>query len=469
MTRAAAPPAPDRGDREFLGHPLGLSVLFGTEMGERFCYYGMRAILTYYMVQYLFLGDRPDHVIGYATLKSLFESVSGPLGVQPLAARVYGLFTAGTYLTGIAGGAIADRVLGQRFSVIIGAVTMAVGEFLLTDQRLFLIGLFVLVTGNGFFKPNIATQVGGLYRRGDARIDRAYSIFYVGINLGGFLAPIVTGFVAHMMPGEPRWNYGFMAAGVGMLVSLAIFLAGQPALPPDVRRRRLAAEGAGASGTLTADDKRAVAALCAVAVFNLFFWGVYEQQGISIALMASDYTNLQTPFGRLDAEDVQSFNSFFIFAFTPLVIALWTRQARTGREPSAVTKMAWGCVLAGVSYAMLLIPAMAMDAGHKVSWVWLLVATAVLTMGELYLSPVGLSLFNRAAPAKLASLMMAVNYLSNAVGNYLAGYLGGFWSGMSKVNFFLMLTVISFATAGAIAAVGVVLRPVLNKRMNHEG
>ncbi len=456
-------PAPARPERNFLGHPLGLTVLFGTEMWERFCYYGMRALLTFYMVDYLFVGGTPETIFGYHAVKSALESFNGPLRPEPLAALIYGLYAMGTYLTGLAGGFIADRFLGQRRAVIIGGLTMAVGEFLLTSQHFFFPGLLTLVLGNGFFKPNIATQVGGLYKPGDSRIDRAYSVFYVGINLGALIAPIICGRAAHFGAGPPHWTYGFAAAGVGMLIGVGINLAGQRTLPPDVRQRRLASTTAHAK--LTATDRRAVVALCVVAFFNLFFWGCYEQQGLTIALMAEKYTDLSTPFGRFDAEDVQSFNPFFIFTLTPVIMAFWAWQARRGQEPTSVIKMAYGCAGTALAFGLLIIPAIAIDHGQKVGWLWLLAAMAIQTVGELYLSPIGLSLFSKAAPPKLASLMMAVNYLSNAFGNYLAGYLGSYWDGMAKSAFFTMIAGLAAATSVGIFLMARLLNPILQARL----
>jgi len=426
----------------------------------------MRALLTFYMVDFLFIGGEPNHVLGYAAMKGALEFVYGPLGPQPLAALIYGVYTSLTYLTGVVGGTIADRYIGQRHAVIIGAITMAAGEFLLTSPSLFFIGLVVLVTGNGFFKPNITTQVGGLYAPGDARIDRAYSIFYVGINLGALIAPPICGRLGHAPPGQPpHWQYGFAAAGVGMLIGLTIFLVGLKRLPPDVRGRRKIAEALSGKSEqkLTARDRQAVIALILVAFCNLFFWGCYEQQGITIALMAEKNTNLGTWFGTLQAEDIQSFNPFFIFTLTPLIVALWAWQAKRGREPSPVTKMAIGCAATALCYAMLILPAIAVDGGAKVTVLWLVAAMALLTIGELYLSPVGLSLFSKAAPAKLASLMMGVNFLSNFAGNYLAGYLGSFWSGMSKTSFFAMVAAISAVTSLSIFALSRVLNPILRE------
>jgi POT family proton-dependent oligopeptide transporter len=456
-----------RPEVDFLGHPAGLSVLFGTELWERFCYYGMRAILTLYMVKFLFVDGRPEHVLGYRAIKSGYEFFSGPLDIVQLASLLYGTYTALTYLTGLIGGFFADNVLGQRRAVLVGGITMAVGEFLLADPRLFFIGLFVLVLGNGFFKPNITTQVGGLYKPGDTRIDSAYSIFYVGINLGALVAPLITGRAAGIDGNSPHYHWGFIAAGIGMLLGIATNLAGRPYLPPDVRKRRL--QSAQAHAPLTALDKRAVVALCIVALFNVFFWACYEQQGITIALMAADHTNLSAPFGtHIGKADVQSFNPFFIFALTPFIIALWRRQAKSGGEPSPVLKMAFGCAFTAAAYGLLIIPGLSIDAGGKPTWLWLLASMAILTLGELYLSPVGLSLFSKAAPAKLASLMMAVNYLSNAGGNYLAGYLGTFWDKMPKSSYFTMIAAVAGTTALAIFMLSFVLRPVLKARMAQE-
>jgi POT family proton-dependent oligopeptide transporter len=456
--RSSTPP-----ERTLLGHPIGLSVLFGTEMWERFAYYGMRALLTFYMVDFLFQPGEATHVLGYATIKHGLEAVYGPLGPQPLGALIYGFYTAFTYLTPLIGGVIADNLIGQRRAVTIGAATMAVGEFLLMDPALFFLGLAVIITGTGFLKANINTQVGGLYQPGDPRIDRAYSIFYVGINLGALIAPIICGRLGHSAPGQPpHWQYGYAAAGVGMLIGLTIYLFGQRNLPPDIRARRHAA--AVPNAPLSRDDKRAVMALALVAFFNLFFWACYEQQGITIALMAQNNTNLGTPFGSLLPEDVQSFNPFFIFTLTPLVVAFWAYQSRKGSEPSSVTKMAIGCAFTALTYVMLILPALAIDAGHKTSVLWLVAAMGMLTVGELYLSPVGLSLFSKAAPAKLASLMMGVNFLSNFAGNYMAGYLGSFWSSMPKTTYFGMVASIAGVTAIAIALLNRVLRPILQRR-----
>jgi len=424
----------------FLGHPRGLSFLFATEMWERFSYYGMRALLVLYMVKYLFLPERAETIIGYGFLKSTLESVFGPLAIQPLASQVYGLYTGFVYFTPIIGGLIADRVLGQRRTVIIGAILMAVGHFMMAFEHLMLIALLFLILGNGAFKPNISTQVGTLYKPGDPRRDRAFSIFYVGVNLGAFFSPLVCGTLAVAF----GWHYGFAAAGVGMLIGLTIYLAATPYLPPtDIHRD--------ADRTpLTRDERRRIYALALLFIPVTFFWATYEQQGNTLALWASDYTdrtiNLGFWRGEIPAEWFQSFNPFMIFAFTPLVVALWTRQAKRGSEPSTVSKMAIGCM--GVVFANLIMVAVAAYAGDgRASWLWLLGYFCAVTIGEIYLSPTGLSLVTKVAPVRAVSTIMGFWLATSFLGNFVGGWLGSFWSSMAKPDFFLMIAGVAAAAA----------------------
>jgi POT family proton-dependent oligopeptide transporter len=445
---AGPPPAPldPMTERDFLGHPRGLTFLFTTEMWERFSYYGMRALLVLYMVKYLLQPGRAENVIGLATLKAVLESVFGPLGTQPFASHIYGLYTAFVYLTPLLGGLIADRWLGQRRTVILGASLMAIGHFMMAFEALFLLALTTLIMGNGAFKPNISTQVGTLYAPGDPRRDRAYSIFYVGINLGAFLAPLVCGTLGE----ELGWHYGFGAAGVGMTIGLAVYLYAGNKLPPDELYR------AKADGTekipLTHSEWRSILAIVALFLPVTLFWATYEQQGNTIALWADDHTNRYIDLlfwrGEIPVTWFQAFNPFMIFAFTPFVIALWAWQARRGSEPTTVTKMALGCFGCALSYVILAGAAWS-AAGDEASWLWLLAFFAVITVGELYLSPIGLSLVSKVSPARFVSLMMGVWLATSFVGNFLSGWLGSFWSTMDKAQFFLMIAGIA-ALAGAI-------------------
>src|SRR5271154_5272224 len=224
--------------RYLFGHPKGLTFLFATEMWERFSFYGMRSLLVLYMVKFLLQPGRGDNVLGFGALKHALESLFGPLDVQPLASLLYGLYSGLVYLTPIFGGLLADRVLGQRRTVVLGAILMAIGHFMMAVEPLFLFALLALILGNGAFKPNISTQVGGLYAPGDRRRDRAYSIFYVGINIGAFFSPLVCGTLGE----EAGWHYGFTAAGVGMVIGLGIYLYALPHLPADELHKAKAAQ-----------------------------------------------------------------------------------------------------------------------------------------------------------------------------------------------------------------------------------
>jgi POT family proton-dependent oligopeptide transporter len=482
----------DAAARDLFGHPRGLAFLFTTEMWERFSYYGMRALLVLYMTKYVLLPGHAGEVVGLTGVKHALEALFGPLDVQPLSSQIFGFYTALVYLTPIFGGLLADRVLGQRRTVIVGASLMAAGHFMMAVEPLLLFALTALILGNGAFKPNISTQVGGLYAPGDPRRDRAYSIFYVGINVGAFLAPLVCGTLGE----EAGWHYGFAAAGVGMLIGLSIYLYALPLLPPDqlsirssspesggsdrhpwseegsgsadvTPTRRLSAADLPLSGggeNKQRDEWRGIVAILVLFVPVALFWATYEQVGNTIVLWADANTDRSIDVVGFTAEIPTTWflavNPFLIFAFTPFVVALWTRQAERGAEPSTVTKMALGCL--GVTLSYLVMAAAAFHAGGgKASWLWLLAYFVVITLGELYLSPVGLSLVTKIAPARMLSMMMGVWLATSFIGGFLAGYLGSFWSGMAKPEFFLMIAAIAAVAGTAILLARRPLRGVL--------
>ena len=430
---------------ELFGQPRGLTYLFTTEMWERFSYYGMRSLLVLYMTKYLLLTDHSGHVVGLLALKRALESIFGPLGVQPLSSQIWGLYTGLVYFTPIFGGLLADRVLGQRRTVVIGAVLMAIGHFMMAVEQLFLFALLALILGSGCFKPNISTQVGGLYAPGDRRRDRAYSIFYVGINIGAFLAPLVCGTLGE----EAGWRYGFAAAGVGMCIGLWIYLYALPHLPQDELHKAELHNAKAARierPALSRDEWRAILALLVLFVPNTLFWACYEQMGNTTILWID--TDVDRAIGllgltaRIPTTWFLAFNPFMIFAFTPFVVALWARQATRGSEPSTVTKMALGCF--GVTAANLILGFAAFYAGAgQASWLWLLGSIAITTLGELYLSPVGLSLVTKVAPARLLSLMMGIWLATSFTG----GFIGSYWSRMPHAEFFLTIAAIA-ALAG---------------------
>jgi proton-dependent oligopeptide transporter, POT family len=450
------------GARDLFGHPRALTFLFATEMWERFSYYGMRALLVLYMVKYLLLPGQAENVIGLGALKQMYEAMFGPLGVQAFSSQIYGLYTGLVYLTPVFGGLLADRVLGQHRTILLGAALMAIGHFIMAFESLFLVALTLLILGNGAFKPNMSAQVGGLYAPGDRRRDRAYSIFYVGINLGAFLAPLVCGTLGE----ELGWHYGFTAAGVGMTLALVIYLCAIPTLPPDELHQAIA------TGTehapLTRSEWRGILALLVLFIPTALFWAVYEQQGNTIALWADDHTdrfiNLLVWRGEIPVTWFQAFNPFLIFAFTPLLVAWWTRQAARGAEPSTVTKMALGCF--GVALAnLIMIGAVWEAAGDEASWLWLLGYFVVITVGELYLSPIGLSLVSKVAPARMVSMLMGLWLATSFTGNLLAGWLGSFWSGMDKGMFFLMMAGIAAFAGAVIFAFNRPVERVIKERM----
>jgi proton-dependent oligopeptide transporter, POT family len=431
---------------EFFGHPKGLAFLFTTEMWERFSYYGMRALLVLYMTKYVLLPAHAGNVIGLGGLKSALEAVFGPLDIQPLSSQIYGLYTALVYLTPIFGGLLADRVLGQRRTVVVGATLMAIGHFLMAVEQLLLFALLALILGNGAFKPNISTQVGWLYPPGDHRRDRAYSIFYVGINVGAFLAPLICGTLGEKV----GWHYGFAAAGVGMCIGLAIYVCALPLLPPDELHKARAAHAE--RKPLDRDQWRAIVALLVLFVPNTLFWATYEQIGNTTVLWADANTDRTLALFGFSAQIPTTwflaFNPFLIFAFTPFIVAQWTRQAARGTEPSTITKMSLGCF--GVTLANLIMAAAALHAGGgKAGLGGLMGYFVIITLGELYLSPVGLSLVTKVAPARILSMMMGVWLATSFTGGFLAGWLGSFWSRMEKPLFFLMIAAIS-ALAGVI-------------------
>jgi POT family proton-dependent oligopeptide transporter len=441
--------------RDVLGHPRGLSFLFATEMWERFSYYGMRALLVLYMVRYLLHPGRAENVIGYAGMRQALDFLFGPLDVQPLASQIYGLYTGLVYFTPILGGFLADRVLGQRRSVVIGALLMALGHFMMAVESLFFLALLTLILGNGAFKPNISTQVGGLYAPGDRRRDRAFSIFYVGINIGAFLAPLICGTLGE----EAGWHYGFGAAGVGMLIGLGTYLAAGRALPPDELHR--ATTQGRPKPRLDSGEWRNVVALFILCLPLTFFWAAYEQQGNTLALWADDLTdrsiNLGFWAGTIPTTSFQAFNPVMILAFTPMVVALWAHQARRRTEPTTVTKMALGCFALALANLLMAVAASTVAGGGKASWLWLFAYFVIVTVGELYLSPTGLSLVTKVAPAGVRSMMMGLWLATSFIGNFLAGWLGSFWSSMSPMDFFLTIAAVA---AGAGVGIWAISRPM---------
>ena len=445
----------------FLGHPVGLFVLFLTEMWERFSYYGMRGLLKLYMVNYLFVTSRqmmqggderglgdPNLVMGWDWIRSLL-----PQDGQGQASVIYGWYTGLVYLTPVLGGWIADRFWGQRKTVLVGGVLMAIGHFVMAFENWFFIALLLLIIGNGAFKPNISTQVGNLYPEGDPRRDGAFTIFYMGINLGAFVSNLICGTLAAFY----GWHYGFGAAGVGMVLGLCVYLAGQKYLASDaltVKKEAMITAPQTTESPLSRNEWERIGALVFLCLLNVVFWAVYEQQGNTMQTWADEKTVWPMIFGfQVPSTWFQSLNPFFIFMFAPLLDMFWGWQRRRGSEPTTVSKMALGCMLVGVSFIIMMAGSFTVGAG-KGSLLWLMSCTLLLTIGELYLSPIGLSLVTKVSPARIVSLMMGMWFLSSAVGNTLSGYIGALYSQISNQAFFALLTGLGILTGLLMFASG---------------
>jgi len=511
------PPNQAMDDRRFLGHPRGLGLLFIVEMWERFSYYGMRALLVLYLVNAL-----------------RWDSARASL--------LYGAYTGSVYLTPLLGGWLADRLLGTRRSLVIGGLVIALGHFLLAfgpspvavdaaspgnaAMMPFYIGLICVVIGTGFFKPNVSTMVGQLYRAGDDRRDAGFTIFYMGINTGAFIAPFICGWLGERV----GWDYGFGAAGVGMLLGLVIYLSYRDRIMPGIglppaessehaaraadepvaraaeslaRPHRadhspnstvhatlgaviggaLALFGthwhvdlanvlgilmAAAAGAVFAvgvfgtrgDERRRMIALFIVVTFGMFFWLAFEQAGSSLTLFADKNTDRALGSFVVPASWFQSIQPLAIILLAPVMAWLWRALGRRHREPSTSLKMVAGLALVGAGFLFLVVAGGPADRGVLVSPMFLVSAYLLHTLGELCLSPVGLSYVTKVAPARFGSLMMGVWFLSIAAANYLGGFLASMMHEVPSLRSFFTIPV---ATSFGAAIVMLALVPLLKK------
>ncbi|WP_028110635.1 peptide MFS transporter [Ferrimonas futtsuensis] len=404
-----------------LGHPKGLFLLFTTELWERFSYYAMRAILVLYLVDKV--QSEGGHGLGWTQAEAL---------------DLYGTFTGLVYLTPLFGGWIADNLLGQRKTIIIGGALMAAGQFMLgtphawvpgMETEMFYAGLFTLIIGNGLFKPNISTMVGDLYQEGDHRRDGAFTIFYMGINIGAALSGIVVGSVVEAYDGN--FQAGFICAGIGMVLSLVIqFLFAQKLLgnigtvPAAKLERQQATEVR--KEPLTAVERDRIKVIMVLGLFTIVFWAGFEQAGGLMNLFTNDFTDRMIGSFEVPTTWFQSLNAIFIVVFAPVIASIWVRMG--DREPTSPVKFAMGLVLLGIGFLFMMGAVVQMDgdASNKSSMMWLVGAYFFHTMGELCLSPIGLSMVTKLAPLRIASLMMGAWFLFVAVANKVAGFVGSF-------------------------------------------
>lgn len=413
-SRAAA----DAAAPTWFGQPRGLTILFLTNMWETFSYYGMRALLIYYMTRQLLLA-------------------------QETSSLVYGLYTAFAYFTPIVGGAIADRWLGKRRAVIIGASIMAFGHFLMAFEASFYIALATIALGNGLFLPTLPSQINDLYRAGDPRRPWAYNIYYVGVNVGGFLAPLICGTLGEFY----GWHYGFGAAGIGMLIGLAIYVAGGKYLPPEAGR---AAPSAPAPKLTGGSNRDIYLLLLAIGLAVTVFRGAYEQVGNTVALWAGSGVDRAIGGLAIPMTWFISLNPLLVILMTPFLLARWKRRAAIGKEHSPMQKMAIGALIVAIAY-LVLAAASALAGDGQAHWLWLIGFFIVFTLGELYILPNGLGLFARLAPPRLGATTVGAWFLAIFSGSLTAGLVGTLWSRMSHAEFFAMLAVIAACAAGLLA------------------
>jgi len=419
-------------------HPPGLRTLFFTEMWERFSYYGMRAFLILYMVA---------------------PVASGGLALTDVrAASIYGTYTGSAWAATILGGLIADRVIGPFRTVLIGGILITTGHFTLAFKSLtaFYTGLTLIALGTGLLKPNVSTLVGSLYREGDTRRDAGFSVFYMGINLGAFMGPIIAGYLAQRV----GWHIGFACAGVGMALGLVVYVIGRPWLTGSLERlkqERAATPAANqtaaaTSGGFTATEWKRMAAIVILFLAASLFWGAYEQAGSTLNLFADRYTRLEIFGFAFPSSWFVSAQAIFVWMLAPVFGWLWLSLGR--REPSVPAKFAVSLACVGLAF-LVLVPAgsMAQSAeGVRVSPSWLLVAYFISVLGELCLSPVGLSAVTKLAPARIVGLMMGVWFLSNALGNKIAGTAAGYISSMPIDQLFGRVAIALFVSAAVMFA-----------------
>lgn len=394
-------------EKTLWGHPKGLYILFFTELWERFSYYGMRAILILYL-----------------TAKTT-DSNAG-LGWDKVSAlELYGWYTFFVYVLSVPGGLLADRILGQKKTVMLGGFLLVVGHIVLAFDNItaFYSGLVLIVLGVGALKPNISTMVGGLYNKGEAKRDTAFTIFYIGINIGAFAAPILVGYVGEVI----NWHYGFGLAGIGMTIGQIVYLWGQKYLK-DVGNFVIIPkeEGSNKKVKLTAIEKDRMIVLILSFIIVIVFWGAYEQAGGLMNLYARDKID-RVMFGfTVPASFLQALHAFYVVLFGVPVAYFWTRWRNKGRESSSLFKMGLGTIITG--FGFLLLAAAALETGTsidgKASIYWMFGAYFLHVIGELSISPVALSFITKLAPVKYASLMMGTYFMVSGIGNKLAGLVG---------------------------------------------
>lgn len=415
MTTAVKDPS----QRELFGHPVGLFILFFTEMWERFSYYGMRAILVLYLVQ---TTTDANPGLGWSNGEAL---------------ALYGWYTMLVYVASIPGGWIADKFIGQKKSVLYGGILLVAGHSILAVEQLwaFYTGLGLIVAGVGLLKPNISTMVGGLYRQGDIRRDKGFTIFYIGINVGAFLSSLIVGYVGEVH----GWHYGFGLAGIGMALGLLQYLVGQKYLKQVgnfLGTSENQVDKDAMKKPLTKVEKDRVIVLFISFLLVIVFWGAFEQAGGLMNIYAKEKTNRMLMGWEIPASWFQSLNAMFIIFLGTSVAAYWAKKKLKGKVATSLYKMIIGLIIMGTGFFFMSAASSQFESQGSSAMYWLVLAYLFHTVGELCISPVALSYITKLAPLKYGSLMMGIYFAMTGFGNKLAGLLGESAEGLGEFTVF---------------------------------
>jgi len=442
----------------FFGHPKGLAYLAFTEAWERFSYYGMSALLVLYMVNQLLLPGHVEHVVGFNGFRHGLESIFGPLSTQAIASQIFGLYSGFVYFTPVLGGWVADRWIGQRSAVVLGALCMSGGHIAMAFDQSFLPALVLLVVGSGLLKGNISAQVGGLYgAHEEARRTRGFAIFSTAINFGAVVGPLACGFLGERY----GWHIGFGTAAIFMLGGLVTYLSGYRYLPAKVERKLLA------PAPMTGRDWKVVAALAAVMAIAVFQSIAYYQLANVLPIWLQEHGNMNAGGFLIPIPWYQSIDPLFSILSVPLLFALWRWQQDHGGEPSELGKIGQGAFLcAGAN--LILVAAIAASGSGKVLWLWPFLYCAVQGIAFIYYWPTLLALVSRAAPAKINATMMGIAFLTLFVANNLIGWIGTFYERMTPLQFWLLHAAISASGGILVVLFGPVLKRVLEPRETEE-
>ena len=436
--------------KELFGHPMGLFILFFTEMWERFSYYGMRAILVLYLVAET---TAANPGMGWTSGEAL---------------ALYGWYTMMVYVMSVPGGYIADKFLGQRKSVTIGGVLLLIGHSILAIEHLtaFYAGLVFIVLGVGMLKPNISTMVGGLYKQGDVRRDKGFTIFYIGINVGAFLSSLIVGYVGETY----GWHYGFGLAGIGMALGVTQYLLGQKYLSQVGNFLGDSSETSQVmDAPLTKVEKDRIVVLLISFLLVILFWGAFEQAGGLMNIYTMEKTNRMIGDWMVPASWFQSINAMFIIFFGSSVAAYWASRKLKGKTSSSLFKMIIGLIIMGTGFFFMTAATAQYESTGSSAMYWLVLAYLFHTIGELCLSPVALSYITKLAPVKYASIMMGVYFAMTGFGSKLAGLLGEWSQSLGEMTIFTGIAATSVGVGLLVLLVRNKLEPLTHGVEDQEG